>query len=88
MLVGYLSGTFGLHRAYEMIQAGTATRILVISPELTTPQVNYCDRDSHFIFGYTGRVNYTKPFALDAAFHQNNHKACKEVNPIGTEHTN
>jgi beta-ketodecanoyl-[acyl-carrier-protein] synthase len=23
----------------------------VINPELTSPQVNYCDRDSHFIFG-------------------------------------
>jgi beta-ketodecanoyl-[acyl-carrier-protein] synthase len=23
----------------------------LINPELTSPQVNYCDRDSHFIFG-------------------------------------
>jgi beta-ketodecanoyl-[acyl-carrier-protein] synthase len=26
-------------------------QVLVINPELTSPQVNYTDRDSHFIFG-------------------------------------
>ncbi len=51
MQVACSSGTFGLHRAYEMIKAGTAQGVLVINPELTSPQVNYCDRDSHFIFG-------------------------------------
>ena len=51
MLVACSSGTFGLHRAYEMIKAGTAKSVLVINPEHTSPQVNYCDRDSHFIFG-------------------------------------
>ena len=51
MLVACSSATFGLHRAYEMIKAGTAKAVLVINPELTSPQVNYCDRDSHFIFG-------------------------------------
>ncbi|SFG40496.1 beta-ketoacyl-ACP synthase III [Neptunomonas qingdaonensis] len=51
MQVACSSGTFGLHRAYEMIIAGTAQGVLVINPELTSPQVNYCDRDSHFIFG-------------------------------------
>jgi beta-ketodecanoyl-[acyl-carrier-protein] synthase len=25
--------------------------VLAINPELVTPQVNFCDRDSHFIFG-------------------------------------
>lgn len=51
MQVACSSGTFGLHRAYEMIKAGTAKSVLVISPELTSPQVNFTDRDSHFIFG-------------------------------------
>ncbi|WP_293265759.1 beta-ketoacyl-ACP synthase III [Neptunomonas sp.] len=51
MQVACSSATFGLHRAYEMIKAGTAKAVLVINPELTSPQVNYCDRDSHFIFG-------------------------------------
>lgn len=51
MLVACSAGTFALHRAYEMIKAGTAKSVLVINPELVTPQLNYCDRDSHFIFG-------------------------------------
>ncbi|MDF2176980.1 beta-ketoacyl-ACP synthase III [Aliiglaciecola sp. CAU 1673] len=51
MLVACSAATFGLHRAYEMVKAGTARAVLVINPELTSPQVNYCDRDSHFIFG-------------------------------------
>jgi beta-ketodecanoyl-[acyl-carrier-protein] synthase len=51
MLVACSAATFALHRAYEMIRAGTARAVLVINPELITPQVNFCDRDSHFIFG-------------------------------------
>ncbi|WP_100643073.1 beta-ketoacyl-ACP synthase III [Alteromonas facilis] len=51
MLVACSAATFGLHRAYEMIKAGTASRVLVINPELVSPQINYTDRDSHFIFG-------------------------------------
>ncbi len=51
MLVACSAATFSLHRAYEMVAAGTARCVLVINPELTSPQVNYCDRDSHFIFG-------------------------------------
>ncbi len=51
MLVACSAATFGLHRAYEMVAAGTANCVLVINPELTSPQVNYKDRDSHFIFG-------------------------------------
>ncbi|WP_339722795.1 beta-ketoacyl-ACP synthase III [uncultured Paraglaciecola sp.] len=51
MLVACSAATFALHRAYEMIAAGTAKGVLVINPELTTPQINFCDRDSHFIFG-------------------------------------
>jgi beta-ketodecanoyl-[acyl-carrier-protein] synthase len=51
MLVACSAATFALHRAYEMIAAGTAKTVLLINPELTSPQVNYCDRDSHFIFG-------------------------------------
>ncbi len=51
MLVACSAATFALQRAYEMVSAGTAKSVLVINPELTSPQVNYCDRDSHFIFG-------------------------------------
>lgn len=51
MLVACSAATFALQRAYEMVKAGTAGCVLVINPELTSPQVNYKDRDSHFIFG-------------------------------------
>jgi len=51
MLVACSAATFALHRAYEMVTAGTARCVLLINPELTSPQVNYQDRDSHFIFG-------------------------------------
>jgi beta-ketodecanoyl-[acyl-carrier-protein] synthase len=51
MLVACSAATFALHRAYEMVKAGTARAVLIINPELTSPQVNYRDRDSHFIFG-------------------------------------
>lgn len=51
MLVACSAATFALQRAYEMVSAGTAKCVLVINPELTSPQVNYKDRDSHFIFG-------------------------------------
>ncbi len=51
MLMACSAATFGLHRAYDSLSAGSARCVLAINPELVTPQVNYCDRDSHFIFG-------------------------------------
>lgn len=51
MLGACSAATFGLHRAYDCIVSGSAGCVLVINPELVTPQVNYCDRNSHFIFG-------------------------------------
>ncbi len=51
MLVACSAATFGMHRGYEMVKAGSAKAVLVINPELVSPQINYKDRDSHFIFG-------------------------------------
>ncbi|MCY7296164.1 beta-ketoacyl-ACP synthase III [Alteromonas sp. a30] len=51
MLAACSAGTFGLRNAHDMVKCGTAKRVLVINPELVTPQVNYRSRDSHFIFG-------------------------------------
>ena len=51
MLVACSAATFALQRAYEMVVAGTARSVMVINPELTSPQNNFRDRDSHFIFG-------------------------------------
>lgn len=51
MLVACSAATFGLHRAYDSLISGSARCVLAINPELVTTQVNYCDRESHFIFG-------------------------------------
>jgi beta-ketodecanoyl-[acyl-carrier-protein] synthase len=51
MLVACSAATFALHRAHDAVAAGSARGVLVINPELTTPQINFCDRDAHFIFG-------------------------------------
>lgn len=51
MLVACSSATFGIMNASNALEGGTAKSVLVISPEIASPQINYCDRDSHFIFG-------------------------------------
>ncbi|GAA5524389.1 beta-ketodecanoyl-[acyl-carrier-protein] synthase [Microbulbifer aestuariivivens] len=51
MEVACSSATFSLQRAVDAIAAGTARTVLVINPEMSSPQVDYTDRDSHFIFG-------------------------------------
>jgi len=51
MLVACSAATFALHRAHDAVAAGSADCVLAINPELTTPQVNFTDRDGHFIFG-------------------------------------
>lgn len=51
MLVACSSATFGIMNASNALLGGTAKTVLVISPEIASPQINYRDRDSHFIFG-------------------------------------
>lgn len=51
MLVACSAATFALQRAYDAVAAGTSRCVLLINPELISPQVNYKDRDGHFIFG-------------------------------------
>ena len=51
MLVACSSATFGIMNAANAVRGGTAKTVLVISPEWTSPQINFRDRDSHFIFG-------------------------------------
>lgn len=51
MLVACSAATFALQRAVDAVRAGSADAVLVINPELTSPQIDYTDRDSHFIFG-------------------------------------
>ena len=51
MIMGCSSATFALINGYNAIRSGTATRVLMINPEIFSTLVNYRDRDSHFIFG-------------------------------------
>lgn len=51
MNVACSSATFALQLASNTIQAGNASRVLVVNPEICSAHLNYRDRDSHFIFG-------------------------------------
>ncbi|MCW8107048.1 beta-ketoacyl-ACP synthase III [Alteromonas ponticola] len=70
MLVACSAATFGLHRAYEMVAAKTARCVLVINPELVSPQINYTDRDSHFIFGDVATAAVVETAATAESAHQ------------------
>ena len=51
MMVGCSASTFGISNAYAEIKAGKSSKILVISPEITSGHNNFKNRDGHFIFG-------------------------------------
>lgn len=51
MNVACSSATFGIKTAADYIAAGDARAVLVVNPEITSGHLNFCDRDSHFIFG-------------------------------------
>ncbi len=51
MNVACSTATFAIINAYNAIQSGNANTVLVVNPEFTTPQLDYTNRDSHFIFG-------------------------------------
>jgi beta-ketodecanoyl-[acyl-carrier-protein] synthase len=51
MNVACSSATFAISNAVNAIRGGTAKVVLVVNPEFASPQVDYKNRDSHFIFG-------------------------------------
>jgi len=51
MNVACSSATFAISNAVNAIRGGTAKVVLVVNPEFASPQVDYTNRDSHFIFG-------------------------------------
>ena len=51
MMVGCSASTFGISNACSDIASGKASKVLVISPELTSGHNNFKNRDGHFIFG-------------------------------------
>ncbi len=70
MLVACSAATFGMHRAWEMVASGNARAVLVINPELVSPQVNYTDRDSHFIFGDVATATVLEAAETATSAHQ------------------
>lgn len=51
MNVACSSATFGIQAAVNAVQCGSARAVLMVNPEICTAHLNFCDRDSHFIFG-------------------------------------
>jgi beta-ketodecanoyl-[acyl-carrier-protein] synthase len=45
------SATFGIQAAADALRSGSASRVLVVNPEICSGHLNFRDRDSHFIFG-------------------------------------
>lgn len=45
------SATFGIQMAADTIARQSADTVLLVNPEVMTGQLNFRDRDSHFIFG-------------------------------------
>ncbi len=51
MSIACSTATFAISNAMDALLSGSANSVLVVNPEYVTPQVNFRDRDSHFIFG-------------------------------------
>ncbi|MEM9714903.1 MAG: beta-ketoacyl-ACP synthase III [Pseudomonadota bacterium] len=51
MNVACSSATFGIQAGADMIRTGSASKILVVNPEICSAHLEWRDRDCHFIFG-------------------------------------
>jgi beta-ketodecanoyl-[acyl-carrier-protein] synthase len=51
MNVACSSATFAIEQAVNAVRAGSAQRVLVVNPEITSGHQEWRDRDCHFIFG-------------------------------------
>ena len=69
MNVACSSATFGIQTAADYIRAGNARSVLVVSPEITSGHLNWCDRDSHFIFGDVATAVLVEDAAMAPAAH-------------------
>jgi beta-ketodecanoyl-[acyl-carrier-protein] synthase len=61
--VGCSSGTFPIQMACDALRAGSATRVLIVNPELMTGHNAWEDRDCHFIFGDAATALVLEPAA-------------------------
>ncbi len=69
MNVACSSATFGIQTAADYVRAGNAKSVLVVSPEITSGHLNWCDRDSHFIFGDVATAVLVEDAAIAPAKH-------------------
>ena len=69
MTVACSTGTFGISTAFDALQSGSARCALVVNPEYASPQLNYRDRDSHFIFGDVATACIVERFESAQAEH-------------------
>lgn len=51
MKVACSSATFALQLAFDSVRSGSVRSVLIVSPEMTAGNLDFRDRDSHFIFG-------------------------------------
>jgi beta-ketodecanoyl-[acyl-carrier-protein] synthase len=51
MNVARSSATFAVQQAVDAVRNGSATRVLIVNPEITSAHLEWRDRDCHFIFG-------------------------------------
>ena len=51
MNVACSSATFAIEQATNAVRTGSARRVLVVNPEITSAHLEWRDRDCHFIFG-------------------------------------
>lgn len=61
MTMGCSSVSYALRAASDAIRCGSATRALIVNPELCTPFTDFRDRDCHFIFGDAGTALVVEP---------------------------
>jgi beta-ketodecanoyl-[acyl-carrier-protein] synthase len=69
MNVACSSATFGIQTAADYIRAGNARAVLVVNPEICSGQLNWRDRDSHFIFGDVATAILVEERSLAPAAH-------------------
>ena len=51
MNVACSSATFAIEQAANAVRSGSARRVLIVNPEITSAHLEWRDRDCHFIFG-------------------------------------
>jgi len=59
--VACASAAFGVQSAVDALRNGSATRALVISPEICSGHLNFRNRDCHFIFGDAATAIVVEP---------------------------